>query len=129
MQKRYKREKASIDIIKKDIGIFFQDKDIKEDIFHDIRLSVIELVSNIIKYSKSEDKFTILFENNAENAIITLVYTDNEFITPESKFRDDQMQESGLGVYLVSNLMDRLDYFYDEKTKEVEVRIEKRTGS
>ncbi|PLX16783.1 MAG: hypothetical protein C0601_09355 [Candidatus Muiribacterium halophilum] len=126
MLKSYKKKRESIDNIKKDLEQFFSAFKIPDDMFHDIKLSVVELVSNIIKYTKDQDVFVLELDMKDNTVKISLKYIDKSFNRPQSKFKGEAMQESGLGVFLVSELMDRLDYFYNEKTFEVEVQIEKR---
>jgi phosphoserine phosphatase RsbU/P len=80
-------------------------------------LAVQETVTNVIKHVYDQDiekTITIAMQINMDELVITLIYEGESFDPiPKMQTEFNQLQESGFGLYIIEQCMDRVQYFTD----------------
>lgn len=95
----------------------------------DVKLAVTEACTNVIKHSFKFDKakrFDMFLQVAKNILVIKITYTDPDF-DPEAIPTPDftKIQEGGLGVFIIRNVMDDVVYLKDSATGSVVLRMVK----
>ena len=98
---------------------FLHEKNIDDSIINKILLCVDELITNIIAHAYKEvGEHAVLLESTvSENSIVIEIRDDGVPFNPTTDTRKPNIEESieqraigGLGIHLVMNLMDEVEY-------------------
>jgi len=102
------------------IGQLGEDWKIPPNVLQEVNLALEELFTNIIFYAYDDDekhKIEILFENPEPGCIRISLSDDGKAFNPLEQSSDDNLskpleerQIGGLGIHLVKQLMNHIDY-------------------
>lgn len=103
------------------VRAFFADHGLDEDSMKSVNLAVEELFTNMLKYSVGESDISIVLERLTREVSISL--TDFDVapydITKVAEIRVDkpldERKPGGLGIHLIKQLMDRVEYEYVDR--------------
>lgn len=96
-----------------------KDRKIQSDICDDIQLGVVEALNNIVEHAfqnQEEREISLSLSFSEKEIIIELEFKGTMFIPKEISLIDfdkDDLQnlpEGGFGLFLINELMDRIDY-------------------
>jgi anti-sigma regulatory factor (Ser/Thr protein kinase) len=100
---------------------------------NDLKLAVTEICTNVIKHAFHNDehkRYEVHLEISRESFTAVIRYADPDFFPetiPPPSF--DSAAEGGWGVFIVRNLMDKVEYHKDQSTGKIELRLEKNLQS
>lgn len=102
-----------------------------DDIKSQLDIAVEEIFVNIAKYAYDADgggKADISFSFNDDEKTVTIVFEDNgmpynplEKPDPDITLSADEREIGGLGIFMVKNLTDSMDYSYENKTNILKI--------
>lgn len=113
MKKRFKRELGQLNDIYRWIDV--KTENIDSNSLYDIKLCVEEVFVNLVKYSNCS--YIDLFINRIDS-LIELTFMDDgvqfDPLAKENEILSDSLNrsKSGIGLYILENRMDSLDYQY-----------------
>lgn len=113
MKKRFKRELGQLNDIYRWIDV--KTENIDSNSLYDIKLCVEEVFVNLVKYSNCS--YIDLFINRIDS-LIELTFMDDGIqfdpLAKENEILSDSLNrsKSGIGLYILENRMDSLDYQY-----------------
>ena len=113
MKKRFKRELGQLNDIYRWIDV--KTENIDSNCIDDIKLCVEEVFVNLVKYSNCS--YIDLFINRIDS-LIELTFMDDgvqfDPLAKENEILSDSLNrsKSGIGLYILENRMDFLDYQY-----------------
>ncbi|GAB4277335.1 MAG: ATP-binding protein [Candidatus Rifleibacteriota bacterium] len=103
---------------------------------NDIKLATTEACTNVIKHAYKFDdsmSFELEIKTSAEIFAVEVFYEDPGFIPENIPVPDlKEIKEGGLGVFIIRNIMDHVDYQTDQQTGKVKllmVKILNKEGS
>ena len=130
IRRSYKTDISSLSEVKRDLSHFLDENNISiREIRQDIKLTVVELVTNIIKHTDESEDFEIESDFKENTINLRLKYKDSQFRVPVDRFDSNKLAYNGFGMYLIKKLSDCIEYHYDEKNGEVTVNVTKRTDT
>ncbi len=99
----------------------------------DIRLAVDEAFTNIIKHAyenKKQQKVALEVSCSSEQLLISLFdcgkpFSTKDYKEPDVKEKVKHKKRGGVGVYLIKELMDEVDYIHQDNRNEIRM-IKKR---
>jgi anti-sigma regulatory factor (Ser/Thr protein kinase) len=131
MKKEFKRELKSIEQIFGFISVFLEKYKLDDSISFTLNLVIEELFTNMIKYNtESTSEILIELDKKEGNMIVTITDYDVEPFDVTRKKEVDvkaHLQDrrvGGLGIHLVKNMVDKIDYEY--KNRESRITLTKR---
>jgi serine/threonine-protein kinase RsbW len=96
-------------------------------VMSDIKLAVTEACTNVIKHAFRFDqtrKFGLNIQVSPRFFLIQVVYVDQAFDPDRIPIPDlKNIQEGGLGVFIIRNIMDQVAYETDAKTGTVRLKM------
>ncbi len=96
---------------------------------NDVKLAVTEACSNVIKHAFKFDtnrKFDLKFQISKKLLMVQICYEDKAFDPDNIPVPDlEKIQEGGLGVFIIRNVMDDVLYSKDSATGKVILRMVK----
>ena len=125
MRRSFERSFNALATVFESISRFFEREGIDARHRQVVDLAVEELFTNCVKYNP-DSPHRILIELSRDDAELTIVLTDLESepfdITarPEVDVHRslDERQPGGLGIHLIREMMDRVEYVYDAARRE-----------
>jgi serine/threonine-protein kinase RsbW len=129
MEKKFKREVASLENIFEFVSMFANASSIDEGTVFTINFVVEEIFTNMVKYSP-ESSNDILVGLEREDRTLTIRLTDFDvepFDLTKSAEVDirqalKERKVGGLGIHLVRKMVDRVDYEYKDRTSKVTLK-------
>jgi serine/threonine-protein kinase RsbW len=129
MEKKFKREVASLENIFRFVGDFANANTIDEGTVFTINFVVEEIFTNMVKYSP-ESSNDILVGLEREDRTLTIRLTDSDvepFDLTKSAEVDihqalKERKVGGLGIHLVRKMVDSVDYEYKDRTSKVTLK-------
>jgi serine/threonine-protein kinase RsbW len=126
MERSFQRDIGSLDKVFEFIQEFIGESDIDQSLTFTINFVIEEIFTNMVKYNPGGDK-DILINLKKEGADIIICLTDfnaSEFdITKvEKPDLDKPLNErkiGGLGLYLVNEMVDEIDYEFENQTYKI----------
>jgi anti-sigma regulatory factor (Ser/Thr protein kinase) len=127
MRANFKREIDSVGEIHDFVRSFFTREGIDNNHLHDVDLVVEELFTNVVKYGRGGDS-EIEIELGRQDDRLTIRLTDHDAdpfdITTQAKEVDtteplEERSIGGLGIHLVKELMDEIDYSYEDRRSTI----------
>jgi serine/threonine-protein kinase RsbW len=126
MQKKFKRDLGSLESIFTFIHEFVSRNGLNDSLNYLLNLAIEELFTNMIKYNKQNSNPILIRLTKQENRlVISMTEFDTEpFNIKEVKSydRNQKLQQrpvGGLGIHLVKNMMDQIDYKYDNRKSTI----------
>lgn len=128
VKKSYKRDFSELEKIFEFLNEFYSDLDADSGIIQALHLTVEELFTNMVKYNPGgPSSITILFDKSAET--ISIQFTDKQpkpFDITKTEEVDlnayiKELRSGGLGIHLVKQLMDKIDYDFHDQTSIITV--------
>ncbi len=126
MEKRFKRDISSLESIFSFIEQFITSHKITPSVLYPVQLVIEELFTNILKYQPDgKDDVHMNLEINGNQLIIQLRDFDSEpfdLTKTEETDTDEYIQKKkpgGLGIHLVKQMVDSLNYEYDNRTSTI----------
>jgi anti-sigma regulatory factor (Ser/Thr protein kinase) len=129
MEKKFKREVASLEKIFEFVGEFVEANSIDEGTVFTINFVVEEIFTNMVKYSP-ESSNDILVGLEREDRTLTIHLTDfnvEPFDLTKSAEVDihqalKERKVGGLGIHLVRKMVDSVDYEYKDRISKVTLK-------
>ncbi|MBL7151920.1 MAG: SpoIIE family protein phosphatase [Candidatus Omnitrophica bacterium] len=117
-----KNKLSELSGLAQEVSRFGKDNNLSKEIIHDLNLSLEEIISNTINYGyKDSAGHQISVEVALSGSIITVKITDDaqpfnplQASAPELEKPPSERKPGGMGVHLVRNLMDKIEYKREE---------------
>jgi len=130
MQKKFKKEFKSLDVISVFLQDFSKSNDIKNSLTLKLNLIVEEIVTNFVKYN-SDSKNDILLKIEKVDNYLSINMTDfdvESFDVTQSKEPNihKSLQErkiGGLGLHLVRQFAEKIDYEYKNRNSTIAIML------
>ncbi|GEM_PF-142967 len=96
---------------------------------NDIKLATTEACTNVIKHAyKFDDRmsFDLEITTSEEVFVVDVYYHDPEFVPASIPVPNlNEIKEGGLGVFIIRNIMDHVDYITDSDSGRVRLQMVK----
>jgi len=116
MEKSFKRDIDSVAEVFNFLESFISFQGMSEPLAFRIKFAVEEIFTNMVKYnSQNVHDISIALERDGPNAIVRLVdFEEMPFDITRKEFDPsvpvEERKPGGLGIHLVKNIVDKLDY-------------------
>lgn len=134
MKRRYARDFSAIEAIVADTGVFFATNAIAPELRLKVDLAIEELFVNLVTYNtEASDDIAIEMQAVDDGLRVTLIDYGVDRFDPTAAPAVDidallaERTPGGLGLYLVSKMVDSIHYEYRDRTSKI--TFIKRTGS
>ena len=128
----FAREVASLGEIFDFLGEELSDLPDNERLIIQVNLVVEELFTNFVRHNVGGgDQIIINLERTADNLHLELIDEDVEHFDPNSvddphvEAGIDDRKAGGLGIHLVTTMVDELNYDYDPETRRMRISVSK----
>ena len=126
MQKKFTRNYDSLEKIFEFTELFFEKESIEESVRYPVHFVMEELFTNMVKYNPGKSSDILLNVDNV-NGGITVSLTDYDvdaFDVTAARQVDiespvDQRRVGGLGLHLIQNMVDTLEYDYTDRQSTI----------
>jgi serine/threonine-protein kinase RsbW len=134
MEKSFKRDTGSLDTVFEFLEGCISSHRLNESLAFTLKFVVEEIFTNMVKYnSQSSSDISIALNVGADNVIVQLIdfqsvpfdLTKKE--DPDLNLPIEQREPGGLGIHLVKNMVDKIDY--DHSNNKSTVTLMMRLGS
>jgi serine/threonine-protein kinase RsbW len=116
-------------LIRRVIAACVQHLHLSAALLNDIKLATTEACTNVIKHAyKFDDSMSFDLEiKTSEEVLVVEVFYDDPGFAPESIPVPNlkEIKEGGLGVFIIRNIMDHVDYQTDESSGKVRLQMVK----
>lgn len=126
MERKFKRDITSLESIFSFIEQFIASKNIAHSHLFPVQLVIEELFTNILKYQSAGTSDVVVHLEKSDNKlIIRLRDFDSEpfDLTKSNEINTDeyiqQKKPGGLGLHLIKQMVDSLDYEYNNRTSTI----------
>ena len=126
MKKKFKRDMDSLGSIFTFIQEFVSRYGLDDTLSYQLNLAIEELFTNMVKYNQhNPNPILIRLGKQKYKLVISITEFDTDpFNINEAKSYDpnqtlQQRPIGGLGIHLVKNIMDQIDYKYDNRTSTI----------
>lgn len=117
-------------LIRRVIAACVQHLNLGAAILNDIKLATTEACTNVIKHAYKFDEtlsFELEIRTSEELFIVEVYYDDPEFIPDEIPVPNlKEIKEGGLGVFIIRNIMDMVDYETNPDSGRVRLQMVKK---
>jgi serine/threonine-protein kinase RsbW len=116
-------------LIRRVIAACVQHLDLGAAMLNDIKLATTEACTNVIKHAYKFNEtmsFDLEITTSDEIFVVEVFYHDPEFVPddiPEPNL--NEIKEGGLGVFIIRNIMDHVDYITEENSGQVRLQMVK----
>lgn len=133
MQKKFARNIAALEDIYEFAEDVFASGDVRDEVRFPVHLALEELYVNMVEYYPDNDN-DILLEVSATDGKVSVTMTDSDVepfdvTAPRNIDTDlpiDERKPGGLGLHLVQQMVDNLEYEY--RDRQSTVRFTKESG-
>jgi serine/threonine-protein kinase RsbW len=119
----------TLSLIRRVISSCVQHLKLSAAVLNDIKLATTEACTNVIKHAYKFDdsmSFDLEIKTSHEIFVIEVFYDDPEFVPANIPMPDfKEIKEGGLGVFIIRNIMDHVDYQTDQQTGKVKLLMVK----
>lgn len=119
----------TLSLIRRVIVASVQHLELRKEILNDIKLATTEACTNVIKHAYKFDEsmaFELEIRTSHEVFAIEVFYEDPGFVPENIPVPDlNEIKEGGLGVFIIRNIMDHVDYQTDPQTGKVRLLMVK----
>ncbi|MGM0598443.1 MAG: ATP-binding protein [Candidatus Rifleibacteriota bacterium] len=116
-------------LIRRVIVACVQNLELSAAVLNDIKLATTEACTNVIKHAyKFDDSmfFDLEIKTSNEVFVVEVFYEDPGFVPDNIPLPDlKEIKEGGLGVFIIRNIMDHVDYQTDQQTGKVKLQMVK----
>lgn len=126
MHKKFARSYDSLQEIYDFTEAFFAAKDIQEPVRYPVHFAMEELFTNMVKYNPENSQDILLDIDAADNTVkVTITdYDVDAFDVTERRQVDTksalaERPVGGLGLHLIRNMVDTLDYHYSDRQSRI----------
>ena len=126
MERRFKRQFASLNNVFDFVSIFIQKNRIDQSISFTLNLAIEELFTNMVKYSKESNRdISIDLAKKNSMLIVTIIDFDVEpFDLTKAKEIDikshlEDRKVGGLGIHLAKKMVDKIVYEYKNRESKI----------
>ena len=120
-------------LIRRVIAACVQHLNLGAAILNDIKLATTEACTNVIKHAYNFDEtmsFELDIRTSEEIFIVEVFYEDPEFIPDEIPVPNlKEIKEGGLGVFIIRNIMDMVNYETNPDSGRVRLQMVKMLNS
>jgi len=113
----------TLSLIRRVIAACVQHLDLSAALLNDIKLATTEACTNVIKHAYKFDdsmSFDLEIKTSEQVFVVEVFYEDPSFVPENIPVPDlKEIKEGGLGVFIIRNIMDHVDY----QTDGVKVRL------
>lgn len=113
----------TLSLIRRVIAACVQHLDLSAALLNDIKLATTEACTNVIKHAYKFDdsmSFDLQIKTSEQVFVVEVFYEDPAFVPENIPVPDlKEIKEGGLGVFIIRNIMDHVDY----QTDGVKVRL------
>jgi len=119
----------TLSLIRRVIAASVQHLKLDNAILNDIKLATTEACTNVIKHAyKFDDSMAFELEIKTSQRVFAVeVFYEDPGFSPENIPVPDlnEIKEGGLGVFIIRNIMDHVDYQTDQQTGKVKLLMVK----
>lgn len=119
----------TLSLIRRVIVASVQHLKLSNAVLNDIKLATTEACTNVIKHAyKFDESMSFELEIKTSNDVfaVEVFYEDPEFVPENIPVPDlNEIKEGGLGVFIIRNIMDHVDYQADQQTGKVKLLMVK----
>ena len=109
---------------------FIANYQVDDALIQKMNIIIDEVLSNIIQYGYDAKKnHTIHIDFEIENNILAIKFSDDgrpfnplQIEAPDLNVQEDQLESGGLGIHLMKNLADEIDYIRDKGCNHLVVK-------
>jgi serine/threonine-protein kinase RsbW len=116
-------------LIRRVIAACVQNLKLSAAVLNDIKLATTEACTNVIKHAYNFDdsmSFDLEIKTSNEVFVVEVFYEDPGFVPDNIPLPDlKEIKEGGLGVFIIRNIMDHVDYQTDQQTGKVKLQMVK----
>ncbi|MBU1106515.1 MAG: ATP-binding protein [Candidatus Riflebacteria bacterium] len=116
-------------LIRRVIAACVQHLDLSAALLNDIKLATTEACTNVIKHAYKFDdsmSFDLKITTSEEVFVVEVFYNDPGFIPANIPVPNlNEIKEGGLGVFIIKNIMDHVDYITDGESGRVRLQMVK----
>ena len=116
-------------LIRRVIAACVQHLELGAAVLNDIKLATTEACTNVIKHAyKFDEKMTFDLEITSSDEVfmVEVYYHDPHFTPAEIPVPNlEEIKEGGLGVFIIRNIMDYVDYITDSESGLVRLQMVK----
>lgn len=133
MKMHVKGSSETLSLIRRVIVACVQHLDLGAALLNDIKLATTEACTNVIKHAYKFNEamsFDLEIKTSKEVFIVEVFYEDPDFVPeniPVPNLRE--IKEGGLGVFIIRNIMDHVNYITDAKSGRVRLQMVKLLNS
>lgn len=107
----------TLSLIRRVIAACVQHLDLSAALLNDIKLATTEACTNVIKHAYRFDdsmSFDLQIKTSEQVFVVEVFYEDPSFVPENIPVPDlKEIKEGGLGVFIIRNIMDHVDYQTD----------------
>jgi anti-sigma regulatory factor (Ser/Thr protein kinase) len=126
-----KNDVKEIDRVCDKVKNFCMEHSISNEKYHDIILILDEITSNIINYAYPDDKehwFSVFLEKKEERLVIKFLDNGMAFNplkkeTPDTESSIEERQIGGLGIFIVKQLSEFIEYSRIDDKNQLEITV------
>ena len=119
----------SLSLVRRVLSSCVLSHNFRSQLLNDVKLAVSEACTNVIKHAFHFDetkKFDLTIQVSSQFYYVQVIYEDRKFDPRAIPVPDlDHIHEGGLGVYIMRNIMDLVEFSTDPPTGTVVLRMVK----
>ncbi len=125
MEKTFRRSIGSLETIADFINEFAAEHGLDEQAIFDVGLAIEEIFTNMVKYNTEGTRdIAVGLERCPDHVVVRVTDYDVESFDPTAEMPDiqerlDSRSVGGRGIFLVQQIMDKIEYRYDNRTSTV----------
>ncbi|MDD3145828.1 MAG: ATP-binding protein [Candidatus Riflebacteria bacterium] len=133
MKMHVKGSSETLALIRRVIVACVQHLNLGAGLLNDIKLATTEACTNVIKHAYKFNEalsFELEIKTSDEVFIVEVFYQDPDFVPEKIPVPNlKEIKEGGLGVFIIRNIMDHVNYITDAKSGRVRLQMVKLLNS
>ena len=119
----------TLSLIRRVLAACVQHLNLSAALLNDIKLATTEACTNVIKHAYKFDdsmSFDLEIKTSEEVLVVEVFYEDPEFVPENIPIPNlKEIKEGGLGVFIIRNIMDHVDYQTEGSSGRVRLQMVK----
>lgn len=119
----------TLSLIRRVLAACVQHLNLSAALLNDIKLATTEACTNVIKHAYKFDdsmSFDLEIKTSEEILVVEVFYEDPEFVPENIPIPNlKEIKEGGLGVFIIRNIMDHVDYQTEGSSGRVRLQMVK----
>ncbi len=119
----------TLSLIRRVLAACVQHLNLSAALLNDIKLATTEACTNVIKHAYNFDdsmSFDLEIKTSEEILVVEVFYEDPEFVPENIPIPNlKEIKEGGLGVFIIRNIMDHVDYQTEGSSGRVRLQMVK----